>query len=419
MSRRSLRLRVLSAIMALLPATAVLVPAPGAAFAQQSADCRSQAQDVAGCQPGSFDVLPLLIPTRRIDATGQIDPLASEAEVRTGARLLEEELGLFRNIEHVHWIPLTPSVQDPATGRWSGGDLDGEGDGRALTIAGRCLFAGHANGNNGERPMEIYRLSDDPARTPPTKVGDIPVPDPGADDSIMSARLYRKSDGSETIVVARDVSTDQGGLWVYEINPTNCALMSSSEGFEYGGDLHEMGMWIDPKNPMRTLIVTAAYGGAGPPDPNSPGAINPDIRVHAITDERTGAMLPKPTTLAHFTLQDVGGPVRNERADPTGLFADGRFPNYTNIISYDGQPVAYPNTQGNLVHQVTFSADGKRVYVAHGLAGFYVLNSEAIASNTDAALVNRSAGCNWESTNVYRDATIGGEIDQSKLSLVA
>src|SRR5262249_52569583 len=299
-------------------------------------------------------------------------------------------------------------------------DLDGEGDGRALTIAGKCLFAGHANANNGERPMEIYRIADDPVRTPPVKVGEIQVPDPGADDSIMSARLYRRTDGTETIVVARDVSTDEGGLWVYEIDPSTCSLVGAAEGFDYGGDMHEMGMWTDPRNPLRTVLVAAAWNGAGRPDPNRPGKINPDIRVHAITDERTGAMLAKPITLAQFTLQDVGGPLRNERPDATGLFSDGRFPNYTNVISYDGQPVAYPTTQGNLAHQVTFSPDAKRIYAAHGLAGLYILNSEAIANNTDAALASGTAGCNWESTNIYRDDNVGGgDIDASKLPTVA
>jgi hypothetical protein len=419
-AKRALRRSVVAAVAALVPLTVLSGPAPAGAL-QETGDsvCRSQAEDIAGCQPGSFDVLPLRIPTRRIDATGEINPMASEADVRAGSRVLEERLGLFRNMQHVHWVPLTPSVQDPATGRWSGGDLDGEGDGRALTIAGKCLFAGHANSNNGERPMEIYRLADDPLRSPPAKVGEIPVPDPGADDSIMSARLYRKADGSETIVVARDISTDEGGLWVYEVNPANCSVIGAAEGFEYGGDMHEMGMWIDPKNPLRTLIVASAWNSAGRPDPHRPGKLNPDIRVHAITDERTGNMLPQPITLAHFTLQDVGGPVRDERPDPTGLFSDGRFPNYTGVISYEGQPVAYPNTQGNLAHQVTFAADGKRIYVAHGVAGLYILNAEAIVNNTDATLAAGTAGCNWESTNVYRDGVIGGEIDATRLPLVA
>lgn len=391
-------------------ATAQAVPPP--------AECVTQKGDLVGCQPTPFNVPLALIPTRRIDQNGNLNPMATEEQVRAGAKLVERQLGLFRNFEHIHWVPYNASTR-AADGRWGGGDLDGEGDGRALTIAGKCAFLGHANGGGGERPLEIMRIADNPLTTAPRKVGEIPVPVKGADDSIMSARLFTKANGTETIMLMRDISTDDGGLWTYEINPANCAVIKTAKGFEHGGDLHEMGMWIDPKNPMRTLVVTAASGGAGRPDPNRPGMLTPDIRVHAVTDERTGELLATPTTLAHYTLQDVGGPVAAERPDATGLYRDGRYPDYTGVINYNGQPIALPTAQNNRSHQVTFAADGKRVYVAHGLAGFYVLNTEAIAANTDAALVAKTAGCNWESTNIYRGGVIGAEIDPAKLPVVA
>ncbi len=398
----------------LLPTVLVLNNAPAVA---QGAPCVAQKTDPVGCQPGPFDVLPLLIPTRRIDEKGNLNPMATEEQVRAGAKLVEQQLGLFRNFEHIHWVPYNPSTRN-AQGAWAGGDLDGVGDGRALTIAGNCAFMGHANGGGGERPMEIYRLADNRVTTAPRKVGEIPVPVKGADDSIMSASLFKKANGRDTIVVARDISTDDGGLWTYEVDPADCSVVKSAKGLEYGGDLHEMGMWIDPKNPMRILMVTAASGGAGRPDPNRPGAITPDLRIHAITDERTGELLSTPSTLAHFTLQNVGGPVRGERPDATGLFRDGRFPDYTNVINYNGQPIANATQQSNVSHQVTWSPDGERVYVAFGLAGFFVLNTEAIVKSTDVALVAKTAGCNWESTNIFRGGVIGVEIDPAKLPLI-
>lgn len=395
------------------PAAAQEGPSPG--------ECLVQAGDVTGCQPAAFDVHAMNIPTRRINAKGDLDPTAPPEEVMLGARLLEEQLGLMRNIDHLHWLPaMVESVLDPATGQYGGGDMDGDGDGRALTIAGKCLFAGHANGGdaNNERPMEIFRIQDDPVANPPVHVGSIPVPVTGADDSIMSADLYTKANGEETIVVARDISTNDGGLNVYEVDPDDCAVIKTSEYFTYGGDLHEMGMWIDPNNPMRHLMVTAAWSGAGRPDPYREGEVAPDIRILAITDETTGEVLDLPITLAHFTLQDVGGPLRGEQPDATGLFADGRFPDYTTVIAANGQPVGGQANQGNYAHQVTFSQDGERVYVAHGLAGFYVTNTEAIAHNTDAALAAGTAGCNWETTNVWVDEVIGGDVDLTKAAEV-
>lgn len=407
--------------------TAALFAPTAPAMAQgigiEQGSCTQQTSDVAGCQPGAFDVPAALIPTGRVNAQGLLDKNASEAEDRWGTRVLSERLGLWRNFEEKLWVPLTPSVQDATTGEWGGGDLDANGDGRALTIAGNCLFAGHANSGGGERPMQIFRLADyERDKNPPQLVGEIPVPAPGTDDSIMAGRFFKKADGTETIIVARDVSTDEGGLWVYQIDPANCKVLSESEKFDFAGDMHEFGMLQDPANPLRILIVGTAWSGAGNPDPYRPGKVNPDIRVLAITDEKTGDPLPRAMPLAYFTLQDVGGPLRNERPDETGMFNDGRFANYETALQDDGQPllderglaITYPNALTNRAHQTTWALDGKRVYVAHGTAGFYILNTEAIMSHTNQELVDQKAGCNFDATNVWTDGVIGGEIDPTK-----
>ena len=54
------------------------------------AECMVQPGDVTGCQPAAFDVHAANIPTRRINAKGDLDPSAPPEEVMIGARLLEE-----------------------------------------------------------------------------------------------------------------------------------------------------------------------------------------------------------------------------------------------------------------------------------------------------------------------------------------
>lgn len=395
----------------------------GSGVAQESAargptDCVVQPGDVVGCQPSAFDPPHQQIPTRRINDKGDLDPSATAEQVMAGARLVEEQLGLFRNVEHLHWVPLVPSILDPATGQYAGGDMDGEGSGRALTIIGQCLFAGHSVPSDVSRDIQIFRLSEDPIANAPVQVSSLPMPRPGMDDTLMSGSLYTRADGTQTITLIRDNSNDDGALWAYEVDPETCLVTNESEEYDFGGDFHEFGMWIDPQNEKRVLIVSAAGSGSGRPDPLRPGQLTPDIRVIAITDETTGYILPKPITLAQHSLQEVGGPVRGERPDATGLFADGRYPDYTHLTNLRGTAGATMTAQNNTVHQATFSADGERIYVAGGVAGFYVINSEAIAHNSDADLAAGTAGCNFESTNVYVDGVIGGDIDGARLGEV-
>ena len=53
------------------------------------------------------------------------------------------------------------------------------------------------------------------------------------------------------------------------------------------------------------------------------GSQDEDLIVTAITDEKTGEVLKEPVFLASFTLENVGGPLRNERPDATGLYLAG------------------------------------------------------------------------------------------------
>src|SRR5712691_13350670 len=111
-----------------------------------SAQCVDYSKDPAGCQPSTFDTPIGQMPSVRVNRQGHTDATSSEADARAGAAAVEERLHLFRNFDHLHWVITVPSIKDPETGAWKGGDLDGAGDGRGLGIAGNCLFVGHGNG---------------------------------------------------------------------------------------------------------------------------------------------------------------------------------------------------------------------------------------------------------------------------------
>ena len=122
--------------------------------------CVDYSKDPAGCQPATFDTPIGQMPSVRVNRLGNLDPNASEQDVRVGVAALEKELHLFRNFQNLHWVLTVPSVKDPATGGWKGGDLDGAGDGRGLGIAGNCIFVGHGNGPG----VRHARVLSDPAR---------------------------------------------------------------------------------------------------------------------------------------------------------------------------------------------------------------------------------------------------------------
>jgi len=398
----------------LLPA-AFLLAQPTVSLAQTG--CVAAKGEVAGCQPQAFNPPLAEMPTNRIGAKGELNLQATDAEEDLGIQMLEQQLGLIRNFDKVHWIPVVPSTKD-ANGNWVNGDREGRGDGRALTIAGSCMFAGHSNSGNGgkdDHPVDIFKLGNDPAKDKPVRVSSIPAR-PGDDDSIMSAVLHKTSDGKDVITMIRDVSVDDGLMGIYEVDPSTCQLVATGEPYKYGGDMHEMGMWVDPANPMRILIASTAYGGSALPDPERPGKLTADIRIMAATDEKTGHILPKPIQIAGFTLQDVGGPVKDERPDDTGLFSDGRFPDYSQLKDQRGTVIAPVKTENNYAHNITWSPDGERLYVAGGLAGFYILNSEAIAHNTNGAITAATSVCNRDSTNVFKGGVIGSDIDPAKLA---
>src|ERR1700724_3418275 len=131
--------------------------------------CLDHSKDPAACQPSTFDTPIGQMPSVRVSRAGKLDPTSSEEDARAGVAKLEKELHLFRNMEHIHWVLTVPSVKDPATGAWKGGDLDGEGDGRGMGIAGNCIFVGHGNGPGVRHAINIFKIQANSEKQPPVQ----------------------------------------------------------------------------------------------------------------------------------------------------------------------------------------------------------------------------------------------------------
>jgi hypothetical protein len=383
-----------------------------------NAECIDHSDDPSGCQPSTFKTPIGQMPTVRVDRHGRIDPMSSEAEAREGVARLQQALHLFRNFEHLHWVVTVPSVRD-ATGRWRGGDLDGAGDARGLGIAGSCIFIGHGNGPGVVRDIDVFRIQPDPIADPPAKVGSLPAMrrgNEGFDDRELRALVYTDASDQDRMILVRNTGTNTIGLMeTFEIDPETCLSIGKSEVHDFQGPSHEFYLWHDPKNSNRVLVYMAMFAAGGLPDPENPSLRIPDAIVLAVTDETTGDVLARPRVLAGFSLQDVGGPPINERPDATGLFADGRFADFSHLRNRAGQAANFQDRQNNMLHSLSVSDDGERVYVAGGNAGFYVLNSEGVAHNSDADLAAETAPCNRRSTIV----SVNGVIDASKLGELA
>jgi len=396
----------------------------GGGTAAAAAGCTDPSSGAtAGCVPETFSTFDIpfdRLPGGRLNANGELDPTSSPEDAHKGAFVAAKRLGLFRNFEWVHWIPTVPSVKDPATGKWSGGDLDGFPTGwgsTGLGIAGDCLYWGRSNSTNTTGPgvtrdVKIFRIQPDPEKDPPVEVGTMPqLTTDGGRTAVRDRELrpynYTSTDGRERMLLVRSAATGTGGdIIVYTIDPETC--LPVGEGSVAKGVLaHEFYLWHDPKTPNRFLVISQTYS-----------AQDEDLVITAITDEKTGEVLKEPLFIASFTLEDIGGPIRNERPDETGLFSNGRYNDYSHLTDAWGRPGASMASQPNNMHSGSMSDDGERFYVAGSNTGFYILNTEKIAQHTNAELISGKV-CNQRSTNVWVDGKIGGLVDVRKLPEVA
>jgi hypothetical protein len=237
----------------------------------------------------------------------------------------------------------------------------------------------------------------------------------GFDDRELRALVYKTSRGEDRYIMVRNAGTNTiGRMETYRIDRNTCLPVAKSEIFDFHSQSHEFFLWHDPANPNRVLVYMTIWT-SGLPDPEHPGLYIPDAIVLAVTDEDTGEVLPKAKVLAGFSLHEAGGPPINEKPDTTGLFSDGRFLDFSTSRNRAGRPGNFQNQEQNRLHSLSVTEDGERVYVAGTTAGFYVLDSEAIAHHRDSELAAGIAGCNARSTIV----SDGGVIDASKLPLLA
>lgn len=375
------------------------------------------------CVPATyttFDIPFDKLPGGRMNAKGELDPTSAPEDAHKGAFVAARKLGLFRNFEWVHWIPTAPSKKDPATGKWSGGDLDGFPTGwgsTGLGIAGDCLYWGRSNSTNTTGPrvtleVKIFKIQPDPEKNPPVEVGSMPqLTVDNGETAVRDRELrpynYTSSDGVQRMLMVRSAATGTGGdVITYTLDPNTCLPVDN--GVTAKGVLaHEFYLWHDQRNPNRLLVISQTYGSQ-----------DEDLIVTAITDEKTGLVLREPIFLASFTLENIGGPVRNERPDATGLYSSGRFADYSHLTDKWGRPGASEPSMVNSLHSGTMSDDGERFYVAGTTAGMYILNTEYIAHNTDAQIASGKV-CNQRSSNAWIDGKVGGVIDVKKLPEVA
>ncbi len=166
------------------------------------------------------------------------------------------------------------------------------------------------------------------------------------------------------MLMVRSAATGTGGdVITYTVDPKTC-LTTDSGAVVKDVLAHEFYLWHDPKNSNRLLVLSQTYGS----HPQ-------DLIVTAITDEKTGEVLKEPQFVGGFTLEDVGGPLRNERAEAGGLYSSGRFADYSQHTDQWGRPGATQPMMVNNIHSGSLSDDGERFYAAGTTAGFYVLDT--------------------------------------------
>ena len=375
------------------------------------------------CVPSTyttFDIPFDKLPGGRMDKNGNLDPKSSPEDAHAGAFVAARRLGLFKNFEWVHWIPTAPSRRDPATGKWSGGDLDGFPTGwgsTGLGIAGDCLFWGRSNSTNTTGPgvtrdIIIFKIQPNPEKDAPVQVGTMPqfTTDNGKTavrDRELRPYNYTSTDGRERMLMVRSAATGTGGdVITYTVDPQTC-LPTDKGATAKGVAAHEFYLWHDQRNPNRLLVISQTYG-----------AQDEDLIVTAVTDEKTGEVLKEPLFLASFTLENIGGPIRNERPDGSGLYQSGRFADFSELTDQWGRPGAKEPNMVNSLHSGTMSDDGERFYVAGTTAGMYILDTEKIGQSTNAQIAAGSI-CHQKSSNAWVDGKVGGVIDVKKVPDVA
>src|SRR3989442_2112103 len=320
----------------------------------------------------------LLIPLIAFALAGQPQQTASqEMPVGLGAaRLDRTQLPQAVNFTLVGANPLV----NPAGSRMSGSGVP-RGMNSALGIAKHCAYVGSRNGLQDVLIVDIG----DPAH--PAVIGSIPG------IGLSSSRELKAIEDLDLLVMGH-FQVDAGSTME---NPTNtpgavnrfrvyniadCTRRVLRTEFALGSSVwHEFFLWRDPRNTKRILAYVSITAGDA----------LPDLRIFDLTDSARGAAVKQ---IASVTLDPVVRAMEQvDLNDPRQRFGEDQFPFKT--IDLAGRVDSrflfaskfgpqQPTSVSNLLHSMTVSPDGTRVYMANLNAGFFILDSSNLADEGKA-----------------------------------
>ena len=323
-------------------------------------------------------VCVLLLLLSALAVAGQPRPtLSQEMPVGLGAaRLDRTQLPQAANFTLVGANPLV----NPVGSRMSSSGIP-RGMNSALGIAKHCAYVGSRNGLQDVLIVDIA----EPAH--PAVIGSIPG------IGLSSSRELKAIEDLDLLVIGH-FQVDPGSTME---NPTNtpgavnrfrvynivdCTRPVLRTEFDLGSSVwHEFFLWRDPRNTKRILAYVSITAGDA----------LPDLRIFDLTDSARGAAVKQ---IASFTLDPaVPATEQVDLNDPRQRFGEDQFPFKT--IDLAGRVDSrflfagkfgpqQPTSVSNLLHSMTVSPDGTRVYMANLNAGFFILDSSNLADEGKA-----------------------------------
>jgi len=210
------------------------------------------------------------------------------------------------------------------------GRAGADNNGNSLAWKDNCLYIGHRGDEAGLLVLNAETLK---------IINELPRP-------IGSSTQEHRVVSDLNLLLVMGFGTGSIGVNTLQVwDNTDCVNPVLKSTVDFGaGRPHEFFVWRDPVVPSRVLAYQTISGGPA-------AAEAPGLRVIDVSNKSA------PVLVATFDLRDFGVP-RNEAASP-----------------------ANQNTaQSNGIHSISVRDDGKRVYVSHQDAGFFLLDSERLAT---------------------------------------
>jgi len=210
------------------------------------------------------------------------------------------------------------------------GRAGADNNGNSLAFKNNCLYIGHRGDEAGLVVLNATTLQ---------IINELPR-------VIGSNTQEHRGVADLNLLLVMGFGSGSTGVNILQVwDNTDCVNPVLQSTVDYGaGRPHEFFVWRDPTVPSRVLVYQTISGGPA-------AAETPSLRVIDVSNKSA------PVLLATFDLRDFGVP-RNEAA------------------SLSNQNTA----QNNGIHSISVRDDGKRVYVAQQDAGFFILDSERLAT---------------------------------------